>query len=50
MGSTIFVSVYSVAVPVNMMTSATVTVLALERPDPTNLGIPSVVGENQVIY
>ncbi len=49
-GGTMNVSVYSVTVPANMLLPATVTVLALEAPDTGNPSVPSVVGENQVIY
>lgn len=49
-GGTMYVSVYSVAVPANLPQPATVTVLALEVPDLANPLIKSVVGENQVRY
>ncbi len=49
-GGTMNVSVYSVAIPATMPLPATVTVLALEVPDPANPAIKSVVGENQVRY
>ncbi len=43
-------SVYSVTMTANLPLPGAMTVLALEAPDLANPSIPSVVGENQVIY
>lgn len=49
-GAMMNLSVYTVTMNASLALPGTMTVLALEAPDLANTGVPSVVGENQVIY